>query len=108
MTDDLRRDRIARNEVLFREVNERVQEIAGGSVSDTVLLVCECGRADCTVELNLSTAEYTSLRRDPVAFAVLPEHVEPSVETVVAERDGYVVVRKMPDEQWRAHLANET
>ena len=49
MTDDLRRDRIARNEVLFREVNERVQEIAGGSVSDTVLLVCECGRADCTV-----------------------------------------------------------
>jgi len=107
MTDNLRRDRIARNEVLFREVNERVQEIAGGSASDTVLVVCECGRADCTTELTLAHDEYTTLRSDPVAFAVLPDHVEPSVEYVIAEKDGYVVVRKMEDEAWRARLAND-
>ena len=107
MTDNLRRDRIARNEVLFREVNERVQEIAGGPVSDTVLVVCECGRAECTTELTLTRNEYTTLRSDPVAFAVLPGHVEPSVEYVIAEKDSYVVVRKMVDEAWRARLAND-
>jgi hypothetical protein len=106
VSDDTRRDRIARNEVLFREVNERVQEIAGGPESGTVLAVCECGRADCTKEITLSSEEYAELRSDPVAFAVLPDHVEPSVEYVVAEKDGYVVVRKMEDEAWRARLAD--
>jgi hypothetical protein len=103
-----RRDRVARNEVLFREVNERVQEIAGGSASDTVLIVCECGRADCDDEITLSKEDYASLRSDPVSFGVLRQHVDPSVEYVVAERDGYVVVQKMADEQWRARLADET
>jgi hypothetical protein len=98
---------MARNEVLFREVNERVQEIEGGSASDTILVVCECGRANCTAEITLTRDEYTELRSDPVTFAVLPGHVEPSVEYVVTEKDGYVVVRKMEDEAWRARLADK-
>jgi len=105
--DDVRGDRIARNEVLFREVNERVQEIAGGSAADSVLVVCECGMVDCTAELSLTREEYVALRADPVAFAVRPDHVEPEVEYVVAERADHVVVRKMGEEQWRARLADD-
>ena len=42
-----REDRIARNEALFREVNERVREVAaeGGELTG---FLCECGREECT------------------------------------------------------------
>jgi hypothetical protein len=85
---------LARNEALFREVNERVEEISGGGALDRIDFICECGDAECTEPVSLAAPEYEEIRADPVLFAVLPGHAIPEVEDVVAEGDRFQVVRK--------------
>ena len=96
MTDDQRAKRIGKNEALFRSVNERLENVnqALGSLSERMQIVCECGQADCVDGLELTTAEYEELRSDPTTFAVKPGHEIPDVETVIARRERYTVVRK--------------
>jgi hypothetical protein len=90
---DERARRIGKNEALFREVNERIEEIAGGP---RIEFLCECGNVDCTEPVTLTAGEYEALRAEPDRFAVLPGHEEPDVEDVVERHDGYLVVRKHP------------
>jgi hypothetical protein len=92
-----REDRIARNEVLFREVNERVREVAteGGELTG---FLCECGREECTETVPLSIAEYERVRSDPRYFVVTPGHEIGDVETSIARTDRFVVVEKHPGE----------
>jgi hypothetical protein len=88
---------IGRNEALFREVNERIREITasqGVPLDERVLFQCECGRISCRQQVELSLAEYESVRSEPSRFVTLPDHVIPEVETVVARTDRYVVVEK--------------
>ena len=101
MTESARRAGL--NEALFREVNERLEEISVDTVSthEAVDFVCECVRADCAERISLSVAEYEAVRAEPTHFAVAPGHVEPEVEDVVARHDGYVVVRKRAAESAR-------
>jgi hypothetical protein len=94
-----RKERLARNEALFREVNERVEEISGQAGLDTIDFICECGDADCTMPISLTTAEYERIRADPVLFAVVPGHVIPEVEDVVTEGHRFQVVRKHVEEE---------
>jgi hypothetical protein len=103
MTD--RQERIARNEVLFREVNERIREVPLDTRSDDRTgFLCECGDANCTDTIALSIAEYEQVRADSATFFVVPGHVAPDVEDVVSEGDRFTVVRKHPEE---AHIAIE-
>ena len=93
---DERERRIGQNEILFREVNERVESLneAFNTLTDRVSIVCECGLLECVDRISMSLAEYEELRSDPTTFAVIPGHELPDVEDVVAERDAYFVVRK--------------
>lgn len=89
-------ERAGRNEALFREVNEniaRLEERLPG-VSETLPVICECARADCTVQLEISLTEYTQVRQHPDRFIVARLHEEPSIEDVVEEYPEYVVVEK--------------
>ena len=72
-----RKERLARNEALFREVNERVEEISGRAGLETIDFICECGDADCTLPLALTGLEYEEVRADPVLFAVVRGQVIP-------------------------------
>jgi hypothetical protein len=93
------RERKARNEVLFRQVNERVKEVSDAFAAvdpSPIDFVCECGRESCSQPLPLTIAEYEEVRSDPTHFVVVPEHVAPDIETVVREGDGYLVVAKAP------------
>ena len=86
---------MAENEVLFREVNERVDSVAhrlGPGVPYEYL--CECANADCTFRIQLATDEYQAVRSDPKCFVVLPLHYTPEVENLVKEEERYWVVRK--------------
>jgi hypothetical protein len=87
---------MAQNEALFREVNERVEEVAVelGDEEGGYEYFCECANKDCTFRLVLSIDEYESVRRDPKQFVVLPDHFTPEVEELLLESDGYWVVRK--------------
>ena len=95
-----REDRIARNEALFRSVNERVRELATPAVAEpgAVAFVCECGSADCTATVELTIPKYERVRAEPTQFLVVSGHGSPRVEQVVERHEGYDVVRKHPDE----------
>lgn len=85
--------RAARNQSLFRAVNERLQDTAAGDGA-TVVIACECAQVDCSEKLELSSSDYEQLRGHPNRFAVAPSHVYPDVEDVVETESAYVVVAK--------------
>jgi hypothetical protein len=93
---DERARKMGMNEALFREVNERIEELADtlGLRGELLELVCECGDASCTQHIRMIAQEYESIRKDPTLFAIFPGHEQPDVEDVVANHDGYDVVRK--------------
>ena len=101
-----RKDRLVRNEALFREVNERVEEISGRAGLETIDFICECGDADCTAAVSLTESEYEQIRADPLLFAILPGHAMPEVEDVVSKGDRFQVVRKHEDEEDIAHATD--
>jgi hypothetical protein len=93
---DERAQRVGENEVLFRDVNERIAEINRAFELDdeSFEVVCECGDASCTGRLTVTIADYARVRSDPRRFLILPGHDDPSVERVVAETEGFAVVQK--------------
>jgi hypothetical protein len=95
--DEERAIRAARNQAMFRAVNENITQLnsAHGAVADRYAIACECADASCLEMLEISPDEYAAVRRHPRRFPVLPGHVYPNVERVVAEREGYVVVEKV-------------
>jgi hypothetical protein len=102
---DERKQRIARNETIFREVNERIEEVSANAPGKHVEFLCECGDRECAEVIALARGEYEGLRADPVLFAVLPGHEIPEVEIVVAENERFLTVRKLVEEQ---EIARET
>ena len=68
-----REERVARNEALFREVNERIKDVSEGvSAASETDFVCECGDAECTEPVSLTPVEYEEVRRDPTHFSSSP------------------------------------
>jgi hypothetical protein len=106
MRGDPRADRIARNEALFRDVNERIRDLRDEAGRDLVEFLCECGDDDCVERIALSPDEYEEVRADPVLFAVAAGHVVPQVERVVAANERFETVRKLPGEQATARETN--
>jgi hypothetical protein len=91
-----REERIGLNEAVFREVNERIEDLAESFniQAEPFDLVCECGEASCIERVSMTRAEYEQLRSESHQFAVFPGHEEPDVERVIAKRKGYDVVAK--------------
>jgi hypothetical protein len=93
---DAREERLARNEVLFRDVNERIEQVAARQGSDPHVFefLCECSNLDCSLRLPLTLAEYEIVRADPASFVVALGHELPEIEDVVRETDRFQIVRK--------------
>ena len=90
--------RAARNQSLYREVNERIEELNerfDAALAAGATWVCECADRECSEPMELTLGEYEELRSHPNRFAVLPGHVLETVEHVVDAHDGYVVVEKV-------------
>ena len=90
--------RAARNQSLYREVNERIEELNqrfDAALEAGATWVCECADTECSEPMALTLGEYEELRSHPNRFAVLPGHVLETVEQVVDAHDGYVVVEKV-------------
>ena len=101
--DEQSKERIAKNEALFRDVNERVREIderqafqPEDGYSD---YLCECGDAQCMAKLPLTPAEYEQVRAQPTQFVLLHGHERPEVERVVWSTDRFVVAQKVVGEK---------
>jgi hypothetical protein len=94
---DARAERLARNEALFRDLNEQVELVAGSlqeDGGDIFEFFCECSDVDCTLRLPIPLAVYEDIRSDPTLFVVAPIHDRPEIEEVVRGADGYQIVRK--------------
>jgi hypothetical protein len=94
-----REERVARNETLFREVNERIKQVnASLATVEQTDFLCECGDESCTEPVSLSMAEYEAVRAEPTRFVVVPGHAVPDMEQVVTSNRRYaVVVKTDPD-----------
>jgi hypothetical protein len=96
MADDPRLpERIARNEAIFREVNEAIE--AGrwpGEENSAIAFRCECGELGCSRLIELTSAEYEQVRSHPRRFFIAPDHEMPEAEDVVERRQHYLVVEK--------------
>jgi hypothetical protein len=92
-----RHERMALNEALFRNANERIRDHAHehGADHETIAFYCECSDRDCVERVEISGGEYEVVRSDPAQFIVLPGHLRLEVEEVVRRAPGFLVVRKI-------------
>src|SRR5205823_1087015 len=103
-----REERLGANEALFREVNERVAEVAEEFIAGEgpVEFSCECGDGTCAEKITMTVDEYEAVRAKATQFAVVPGHEVPDIERVVERHPNYLVVEKQdPDAE---EVARET
>lgn len=101
-----REDRIARNEALFREVNERIEELVPDQLP-VFEIACECGDGECLQMLEVSARDYSQVRSQPTHFFVIPGHEIPDVETVTEKTPHFNVVEKHVGEEHIARLTDQ-
>jgi hypothetical protein len=90
--------RAARNQSLFREINERVKELNDGfsMVLPVGEWICECADDTCVERIELSAQEYEAVRADGTHFIVSASdaHVFTDVERVTERNERYWVVEE--------------
>jgi hypothetical protein len=92
---EAREERLANNEIHFRSVNERIQEMAvsfGGS--DDYEFLCECAARGCLDRIQLTRRQYEHVRSEGTRFFVVPGHENIEVELVVERNPTFFVVEK--------------
>jgi len=94
-----REARQARNEVLFREVNQRIAELSENWAGGEFHIVCECATIGCQTMLPMKVEEYQRVRAHPRRFFIFPGHDVPDIEDVVERHHAYQVVEKHVDVQ---------
>ena len=88
-------DRLAQNQVFFREVNERLERLERSFAETQTGFMCECSREACAQLLSLNLREYEAVRADPRHFAIVPGHETLAIEHVVKLGGRYSVVEKI-------------
>ncbi len=92
---DARDERLANNEIVFRSVNESIdQQAAKFGGLDEYQFICECATTDCFDRIALTLDEYDAIRRHGKRFFVAPGHQDLQVELVVETHGRYLVVEK--------------
>jgi hypothetical protein len=95
LAGDEREERLAKNEVLFRSVNEAIEQQAlrfGGI--DEYEFICECASRACLDRITLTLRQYEQIRADGTRFFVAPGHANVEVEKIVEQGPLYHVVEK--------------
>jgi hypothetical protein len=89
--------RAARNQSVFRAVNENMKELTATLIgmAETQTIACECADMTCVDTLQIERSEYEAVRSEPHRFAVHAGHVLPDVERVVLQNERFVVVEKV-------------
>jgi hypothetical protein len=89
------RERIAKTEALFRNVNEGIREASDRLDSEVADFICECGDSTCTEHIRVSLEEYERVRGHATRFVVRPGHVKGPIERVVERGLDYAVIEKL-------------
>jgi hypothetical protein len=89
-------ERKARNEAIFRDANEQIEEVRGELtlVQGKTPFFCECEDTKCREIIRLDLAEYEAVRASPTTFVIAPGH-PCTTGRVVADKTTYLVVEKV-------------
>jgi len=91
-----REQRLTKNEVLFREVNERIEQAAqDASFEGPMVFVCECGNAECAEAIEVTLDEYEEARSQATRFLIVPGHEIDDFTRVLAQNERFAVVEKV-------------
>jgi hypothetical protein len=88
-------ERRALNENVFRELNERLEQLGEEYGDDAVEFLCECADPACSAALSIPVSVYEAVRDHPRRFLIVPGHQGEGVERVVEEHPDYLVVEKL-------------
>ena len=82
--EEAQKARLARNEDLFRQVNEKIDDIAArhGDDAHVYEFFCECSDVDCSERVHLTLPQYAHVREEPARFVVVKGHVLEEIEHV--------------------------
>ena len=103
----MRTEAQAKNEELFRNVNDRIESLSQSVAprDQTMEYLCECDRPDCYEKVQASREEYESVRANATHFIVLAGHEDRRIEHVTFSNERFLVVEKQGP---AAHDAVET
>jgi len=89
-------ERLAKNEVLFRAVNESIEQQAlrFGGIDDEYEFLCECSSTECVERVTLTLRQYEQVRAEGTRFVLAPGHADPQVELVVRNTADHDIVEK--------------
>ena len=83
---------LVRTQMLLRDVNERIAEVARSWQAGPPAFLCECSDTDCTETLSLG--EYEHIRSSPNLFVIHRNHEHPDVDRVLQVNDRFALVEK--------------
>jgi predicted YcjX-like family ATPase len=92
---DSRPTRAAKNEAIYREVNERIVELTDTFAAEGLEIVCECSHPDCVEIFQITVTEYVAVRSHGNRFAVIAGHEDLTVERVYDQNERFLIVEKI-------------
>lgn len=97
--DNISPRRMVENEVIFRKVNQNVQQfLEDVNAGDKIIkFFCECSDEDCKKRIEMTPKEYKALHSNRREFIVIDGHETPEVEKIVKEYGNFNVVEKFID-----------
>jgi hypothetical protein len=84
--------RVRQNQLVFREVNQRIADITRGQHEQESEFLCECGQTSCVSVVDLDLVEYEAVRERGDLFIAASGHCVEGVDRLVESRDGYDLV----------------
>lgn len=95
LVEDLRAQRLALNETIFRRANEDIRTTGERLQHDFQAFMCECADINCDKQIPVPADKYQEVRSDPTHFLVAPGHEDPEIERVLEEHEGFNVIEKI-------------
>ena len=89
-------ERLAKNEILFRAVNERLDDLSEAIPWEkSTDYLCECSDTTCFANIELTKDEYERARSRPTAFMLVPGHERLEIERVIEDNERFLLVEKI-------------
>jgi hypothetical protein len=91
-----RDSRQVENQDMSRSANQRLQDVAGRTAEDRIVIpfLCECADDDCLGRVEISIDEYFIAHLAPEHYVIVAGHPRIDSELVVDDRGHYEVVAK--------------
>ena len=91
------REQEAKNETIFREMNEWTEEANDarlGRDRPADVYLCECSDRRCSDPITLTRREYEAVRAVPIRFAIVVNHENPEIDRVLLENERFATIEK--------------